>query len=125
MTEKGWELSPAYDINPSTDKNGLSLNIDMDDNALSFELAKSVGEFFRLNEKEMNEIIEEIITVVKNWKNIAKKIGISNKEQSIMESAFKLIIEETESAFDIQVQSNDFIIFNQHKIMRIIQTIKH
>ncbi|CAM4056756.1 HipA domain-containing protein [Gillisia hiemivivida] len=80
-------LSPAYDLNPSTEKDGLALNIDMDDN-----LAKSVGEFFRLNEIEMDQIIDEVLRVVKDWGIIAKQIGISNKEQQLMENAFKLTV---------------------------------
>ena len=89
LDEKGWELSPAYDLNPSIEKDGLALNIDMDDNALNFELAKSVGEFFRLSENEMKTILDEVISVVKDWKSFANQIGISNKEQLLMESAFK------------------------------------
>ncbi len=89
LNEKGWELSPAYDLNPSTEKDGLALNINMDDNALDFELAKSVGEFFRLSESEMDAIIEEVVNVVKDWKVVAKQIGIPNKEQRLMEPAFK------------------------------------
>ncbi|MGB3080027.1 MAG: HipA domain-containing protein, partial [Saprospiraceae bacterium] len=46
LTDKGWILSPAYDINPSVDKHGLALNIDSHNNALDFDLAKSVGEYF-------------------------------------------------------------------------------
>lgn len=88
LNEKGWELSPAYDLNPSTEKDGLALNIDMDDNSLNFDLAKSVGEFFRLSESEMETIIEEVLTVVSDWKSVAKQIGIPNKEQLLMESAF-------------------------------------
>jgi len=88
LNEKGWELSPAYDLNPSTEKDGLALNIDMDDNSLNFELAKSVGDFFRLSESEMETIIEEVLTVVRDWKSVAKQIGIPNKEQILMESAF-------------------------------------
>jgi len=89
LNEKGWELSPAYDLNPSTEKNGLALNIDMDDNALNFQLAKSVGEYFRLSEKDMNVILDEVLGEVRDWKSIAKEIGISNKEQLIMEAAFR------------------------------------
>ena len=89
LSEKGWKLSPAYDLNPSTEKNGLALNIDMDDNSLSFELAKSVGDYFRLREKDMNIIIHEVLSVVRDWKSIAKQIGISNKEQILMDAAFR------------------------------------
>ncbi len=34
LQKKGWQLSPAYDINPSIDKDGLASNIDTDTNAL-------------------------------------------------------------------------------------------
>ncbi len=89
LNEKGWELSPAYDLNPSIEKDGLALNIDMDDNELNFELAKSVGKFFRLNESEMDIIINEVLTAVRDWKSVAKLIGIPQKEQIFMERAFK------------------------------------
>ncbi|MBE9490258.1 MAG: HipA domain-containing protein [Bacteroidetes bacterium] len=90
LTEKGWILSPAYDINPSIDKDGLALNIDMDNNVLDYGLAKSIGEFFRLDNDQMNKIIEEVIAVVKTWREIATKIGISKKEQELMVGAFNI-----------------------------------
>jgi len=91
LTNEGWILSQAYDLNPSIDKDGLALNIDMDNNALDFELAKSVGEFFRLDEKQMDTIIQEVLGSVSQWQVIANKIGISRVEQGLMEGAFKVI----------------------------------
>src|SRR5690606_5246057 len=90
LTEKGWILSPAYDLNPSIEKEGLSLNIDMDDNALDFDLARSVGEYFRLNDTEMEVILNEVLTVVKDWEKVAKKIGIKNSEIELMSGAFRI-----------------------------------
>lgn len=89
LTDEGWILSPAYDINPTIEKDGLSLNIDMDDNALDFELAKSVGPYFRLRESQMGIIIQEVSQVVKDWKIIAKTIGIKNAEIELMSGAFR------------------------------------
>jgi serine/threonine-protein kinase HipA len=89
LTDKGWILSPAFDINPSVDKDGLALNIDTNNNALDFGLAKSVGEYFQLTEVEMNSIIVEVKTVVSNWKAVAQKIGISRAEQELMSAAFR------------------------------------
>lgn len=89
LNKTGWQLSPAYDINPSIDKDGLSLNIDSDNNALDFDLAISVGEYFQLKENEMTAILSEIKGVVKNWKTEAAKIGISKAEISLMSPAFK------------------------------------
>jgi len=90
LKDKGWQLSPAYDINPSVDKNGLALNIDAHDNALDVELAKSVGEYFQLMIPEMEVIISEVKAGVKNWQKQAQAIGISRNEQEIMEKAFKM-----------------------------------
>ena len=88
LTDNGWVLSPAYDLNPMIDKSGLALNIDMDNNALDFDLAKSVGEFFRLNELQMNRIIAEVLNSVSNWSEKADEIGILRKEQNVMSRAF-------------------------------------
>ena len=88
LTREGWILSPAYDLNPSIDKEGLALNIDTDNNNLDFDLAKSVGEYFRLNNNQMDEIINQVLSAVSNWKGIAKDIGISRAEQELMEKAF-------------------------------------
>ena len=89
LTKDGWRLSPAYDINPSTEKNGLALNINTNNNALDFELAFSIGEYFQLTELEMKSIYEEIKKAIKKWKKIAKQIGISRTEQEMMASAFR------------------------------------
>ena len=91
LNNEGWVLSPAYDLNPSIDKDGLALNIDMDNNSLDFELAKSVRDFFRLNQSEMSNILNEVFNSVKQWKEIANKIGISRSEQELMHAAFRFI----------------------------------
>lgn len=90
LSHRGWHLSPAFDINPSVDKSGLSLNIDTEDNALDIELARSVGEYFQLTETEMTKIIKEVTAAVKNWRSIASQIGISKSEQEIMAPAFTI-----------------------------------
>ena len=61
----------------------------MDDNALDFNLAKSVREYFRLNEEEMNVILSEVLTADRCWKDVAKTIGIKNREMQLMEGAFR------------------------------------
>uniref|UniRef100_UPI00404A456C type II toxin-antitoxin system HipA family toxin n=1 Tax=Flavobacterium sp. TaxID=239 RepID=UPI00404A456C len=89
LTKEGWILSPAYDLNPSIDKDGLALNIDVDNNELDFELAKSVGVYFRLNETQMNKIIQEVNQAKGDWKSAAKELGISRAEIELMSKAFK------------------------------------
>lgn len=90
LTKAGWRLSPAFDMNPSIDKDGLALNIDMDNNSLDLGLAKSVGVHFRLSEKEMDVIINDVTSSVSGWQRIAKEIGISRNEQILMREAFRM-----------------------------------
>jgi serine/threonine-protein kinase HipA len=89
LTKSGWILSPAFDINPSIEKDGLALNIDTENNALDFELAKSVGGYFQLSDPSMDTIIHEVKAVVSSWKKIAQKTGISKSDLEMMASAFK------------------------------------
>lgn len=89
LTTEGWILSPAFDINPYIDKDGLALNIDTDNNALDFDLAKSVGGFFQLSDSSMDAIIHEVKTAVGSWQKVAQEIGISRPEQELMASAFR------------------------------------
>ena len=89
LSEKGWRLSPAFDVNPSIDKHGLALNIDTDNNALDFDLARSVGEFFMLDRTAMDKILNEVRFVVSDWRKYANSIGIPKTEQDRMAPAFR------------------------------------
>lgn len=90
LSEKGWMISPAFDINPNQTGTGLSLNISGNDNSLSFELALETAEYFRLDIDEAEKIADEIKSNVSSWKAVAEKYGISKREQSSMEKAFRV-----------------------------------
>lgn len=88
LNDKGWALSPAYDLNPNPDGTGLKLNIDLEDNSLDLDLVLSVSDFFRIEKKEAQTIIEEIKGVVSKWRQEAKNYQIPSSEQDRMENAF-------------------------------------
>ena len=88
LTEKGWRLSPAYDLNPSYYGGGLSLNITEADNALDMDLAREVAPFFGVPEKDAEAIIGEVRDAVSGWRRVASKLGISREEQEMMAGAF-------------------------------------
>ena len=89
LTEKGWILSPAFDINPNEDGAGLSLNISLDDNSLDLDLALEVAEYFRLTDEEAIRIIEDIRRSVKSWRSIANKHQLPGSEQELMSKVFE------------------------------------
>lgn len=88
LTDLGWELSPAYDVNPFPNGIGLTLNISEDDNSLNLDLALSVIENFRLKKAEAKEIIEKTKAAVRNWRKFADEMRLSRTEQTKMEGAF-------------------------------------
>ena len=88
LTEKGWELSPAYDINPVETGVGLKLNISEDDNSLDLDLATQVAPYFRTAQDEADTIINDIIKIVSNWRDYANKYKISRLEQENKADAF-------------------------------------
>lgn len=88
LTEKGWELSPAYDINPVETGVGLKLNISEDDNSLDLDLATQVAPYFRVTNDEANVIIDDIIERVSSWRDYANKYKISRLEQENKADAF-------------------------------------
>ena len=89
LTDSGWILSPAYDINPTLNGTGLKLNISENDNALDLDLVREVAPYFRLKEKEANAIINKIQQNVGQWQQIATDLGIPRNEMELMKHAFK------------------------------------
>lgn len=90
LSEEGWELSPAYDINPNEMADGLSLNISLDSNELDYDLARSVAQDFRLSLSRADEIIAKIKKEIRQWDKIAEDFGISRAERQRLESAFRV-----------------------------------
>jgi len=88
LTEKGWILAPAYDMNPEEKGAGLSLNISETDNSLNLEVAKEVAEYFRLKKDKAETIITKVVSSVKQWKAVPAKEGISKNKIQSMEKAF-------------------------------------
>lgn len=89
LTPDGWMLSPAYDVNPVYSGTGLTLNISETDNALDWELARSVARYFRIKDTQAAEIIAQTRTAVGQWTKIASKYKIKRSEQELMARAFE------------------------------------
>lgn len=89
LSEKGWKLSPAYDMNPNEFGSALSLNISESENDLNIELAFDVAGLFRVNKTRATSIADDVRKAVSNWRTIAKSLGISKNEQDRMAIAFE------------------------------------
>lgn len=79
LTCKGWELSPAYDINPTLSEN-QSLLINRSTSVADIEiLLASAGEYMLPTEKAV-KIISEVKTAMKSWRTEARKLGLPQRD---------------------------------------------
>lgn len=90
LKKNGWKLSPAYDLNPLVGRRGLHLNITDTDNALDYQLAFQVIDFFRLSQTQAETIYDEVLQAVKTWQQAANRLGISRTEQLQKQEAFNI-----------------------------------
>ena len=54
-----------------------------------FQDTREVGEFFRLKPAKADSVIEQVVSVVKEWRHEASILGISTSDQNRMAVAFR------------------------------------
>ena len=87
LTAKGWVLSPAYDMNPTLSE-FQSLLISATSNKAGLSILLDVCEDYMLNRNTAEKIISEVIEVVKGWRKLATRLGISGREMDMFSGVF-------------------------------------
>lgn len=89
LTNKGWILSPMFDVNPVPYGDELSLNVDESDNRISIELAVRTAVRFGIKESEAEKYAEEILVKVSdNWEKLARRYKLTRSQIEDMRPAF-------------------------------------
>lgn len=87
LTQKGWELSPAYDINPTLyEEHSLLINRETNKSDLDI-LLKSAGEYM-LSADVAARIIAEVKTSMKTWRGEAAKLKLSRRDADMFAPRF-------------------------------------
>jgi serine/threonine-protein kinase HipA len=86
--ERGISLSPAYDLNPSNDRNELSLAINEVDTVCDVKIALEAHEYYGLSKAEADKVLEQVAGAVRTWRSEAAKLRIPKSEQDFMARAF-------------------------------------
>lgn len=95
LGKKGWRLSPAFDVNPSIDKATHVLNIDDVDNRPSLETVLATAAFYRLTPKQAKALVNEVVSVVADWKAVARRAKIAAADIELTASAFAALAPDT------------------------------
>lgn len=79
LTRKGWELSPAYDINPTlADNQSLLINRSTSGSDLNI-LLESAGDYM-LSAERAKRIIDEVKLAMKSWRSEARKLALPQRD---------------------------------------------
>lgn len=84
LTPKGWTLSPAYDLNPTTNEY-QSLLINSSTNKSDLNLLLGSSEEYMIGKDEASKIIQEVTNAIKGWRRMAASLGIAKREMELLE----------------------------------------
>ena len=94
LTEKGWILSPLYDVNPVPYGDELSLNVDENDNSISIDLAVQTAVKFGISKSDAEAVAEDILQIVRdNWERTAAGYALTRRQIEEMRPAFNACYE--------------------------------
>jgi serine/threonine-protein kinase HipA len=85
----GVRLSPAYDINPSVDRNELSVAIDETEATCNVSVAMNANKSYGISAAQVDEALQAVEAAVASWRTEANRLGIPKAEQSLMAAAFE------------------------------------
>jgi len=85
----GLVLSPAYDMNPNTERRELSIAIDEVNASCDVDVALRAASGYGLSAADADAIVTEVRTAVAKWRSEAASMGIARGEQNRMQSAFR------------------------------------
>ena len=92
LTDKGWILSPLYDVNPVPYGDELSLNVDEYDNSISIDLAVQTAVKFGISKSDA--VAEDILQIVRdNWERTAAGYALTRRQIEEMRPAFNACYE--------------------------------
>lgn len=87
LTRKGWELSPAYDINPTlADNQSLLINRSTSESDLNI-LLESAEDYMLATEKAKT-IIDEVKSAMKSWRSEAQRLGLPQRDIEMFSQRF-------------------------------------
>lgn len=90
--EKGWQLAPAYDLNPNPlpiAARRHALGFLPDEHQPSLHQCLDIAPLFNLEKWQMNCVLQALARSLRQWRTVAKKNGLNDSEIRRMETAFE------------------------------------
>lgn len=88
LTQDGWRLSPAFDMNPTIEKADHAVAIDESDRRPDVDSLLTTCESYGLPTPVALDIVSEVREVVKTWSTLARSAGMARADIDVMAPAF-------------------------------------
>ena len=85
-TGDGWQLSPAFDLNPNLDKDHHVLAINDRDSSPDSRLLLATADYYRLAKKAVGAVADSVRTAVRGWETHACALGAPRSEIAQMQA---------------------------------------
>ncbi|MBT1170694.1 type II toxin-antitoxin system HipA family toxin [Bifidobacterium sp. SO4] len=98
--DRGWRLSPAFDINPTPGDSPKLLNspIGFDDRSASIALAMEYADYFRLTAEQTRAMAASMADSLEHWQLVALSNGINAASIDMMRSCFESAVDRLRQA---------------------------
>lgn len=89
-SSSGWELSPAFDLNPDPRPGGRHLQtaLDFEDTEARVDLLVATAPELRVDQRAALEVLGEVSAATSRWKQVAISVGLDH-EIALMKPAFE------------------------------------
>lgn len=87
--EQGIVLSPAYDLNPSVERDHLSLAIDETEATCDVAIAMDAFKSYGISAAKADAALHDVESAVADWRAQAQELGIARADQDLMAVAFE------------------------------------
>ncbi len=89
-TQAGWQLAPAFDLNPMPDKESHELALDDAVHTGDIELVVETAPFYRLSHRNAREIVGDIYEALSSWRSVAAAAGLGSNEMDALYEAIEV-----------------------------------
>lgn len=84
----GWRLAPAFDMNPSTDKETHVLALDDTDTSPDLGVVLATAEFYGLTQAQAADDLARLRKVLSTWEAKARQLGLSAEDRAELKDCF-------------------------------------
>jgi serine/threonine-protein kinase HipA len=89
ISQDGISLAPAYDMNPSLERNELTLAINEVEATCDVSIAMDASSDYGISKDEADRVVQEVNRAVSSWRTEAASLRIPKAQQEFMAAAFE------------------------------------